>query len=145
VSSKRMFCTFYLGTEWFGIDVTMVREVLPPAQTTSVPLAPGGVLGLFGLRGQIVTAIDLAARLGRRPRGDAAGHGILLREPQDTSLVVDRVGDVVEVGEDRFEKPPQTLPDAERGIVLGAYKLDRGLLVEVDPVGVLSIEEAFGG
>jgi purine-binding chemotaxis protein CheW len=48
------------------------------------------------------------------------------------SLLVDRIGDVVEVDEAIFEAPPETLTGPGRELILGAYKLDDTLLLALD-------------
>ena len=55
--------TFRLGGALYGVDVTQVQEVLHQQQRTRVPLAPRTVAGLVNLRGQVVLAVDLRARL----------------------------------------------------------------------------------
>lgn len=47
-------------------------------------------------------------------------------------LVVDRVGDVVEVGEEIREAPPDTLQAQERELIAGVYKLEECLLMAPD-------------
>src|SRR5262249_7183438 len=48
------------------------------------------------------------------------------------SLLVDEIGDGLEVPESLFERPPQTLDGAAREMVLGAYKLPERLLLILD-------------
>jgi purine-binding chemotaxis protein CheW len=48
------------------------------------------------------------------------------------SLLVDEIGDVVEVGPERFEVPPDTLDVGLRRLITGAYKLDSSLLLILD-------------
>ena len=43
---------------------------------------------------------------------------------EPVSLLVDEIGDVVEVGPGSFETPPDTLDAALRPLILGAHKLD---------------------
>ena len=57
------YVTFTVGTELLGIHIDQAFEVLPSREITPVPLAPEAVLGFINLRGQIVTAIDLSAKL----------------------------------------------------------------------------------
>ena len=66
---------------------------------TGVPLAPEVVAGLINLRGQIVTAIDLRRRLGVRDRpADELPMNVVVRTGDGAvSLLVDEIGDVVEV------------------------------------------------
>jgi len=48
------------------------------------------------------------------------------------SLLVDSIGNVVEVDEQTFENPPQTLVGNLRALIIGVHKLDQGLLHIVD-------------
>jgi purine-binding chemotaxis protein CheW len=48
--------------------------------------------------------------------------------------LVDRIGDVIEVSDDDFETPPSTVTGVARDLIVGAYKLDGRLLLELDTV-----------
>lgn len=127
----RQLCTFHAGNLFLGIDVRQVQEVFRYQKMTRVPLAPGAVRGLINLRGQIVTAIDLRARLGLPERsGDRLPMNIVVRQGEDVvTLLVDEIGDVIEVTADSFESSPPTLRGPIRTLVEGAYKLPQGLLL----------------
>ena len=128
------FATFRLGGYLFGIEVVKVQEVLRYQRMTAVPLAPPQVAGLINLRGQIVTALDLRSRLGLPARpDDKLPMNVVVRTPEGSlSLLVDEIGDVIEVGEDSFERPPATLIGPARLLVRGAYKLDDRLMLVLD-------------
>ncbi len=131
------FCTFEVGADLFGILVDEAKEVIRLDEVTPVPLAPDHVRGLVNLRGRILTVIDLERRLAVAGGPSAGGlasaqHGLVLDvETGGLCLAVDRVGDVVEVDDDAFEAPPETMPEALRTMLLGAYKIgtERLLLV----------------
>lgn len=132
--STRQLCTFFLDGHHLGIEVTQVQEVIRYQELTPVPLAPVEILGLINLRGQIVSALDLRRRLGlpARPDGEAPMN-VVVRTPEGSlSLLVDRIGDVLEVDENDFELPPETLDGLPRLLLKGAYKLDEGLLAVLD-------------
>jgi purine-binding chemotaxis protein CheW len=48
------------------------------------------------------------------------------------SLLVDEIGDVVEVEEDTFERPPETLRGTVRSVITGVHKLNDRLLLVLD-------------
>jgi purine-binding chemotaxis protein CheW len=48
------------------------------------------------------------------------------------SFLVDEIGDVLEVEESAFERPPETLHAAARALIRGAYKLDERLVLLLD-------------
>lgn len=129
-------CTFHLGRERLGIPAAAVTEVLRHGPTTPVPLAPPGVVGLVNLRGRIATVVDLRVRLGRphRKKAPAGGSfGVVLRSRRNVvSLLVDRIGDVLEVDEATFEPPPETVREPARSLIAGTYKLKKGLVLVLD-------------
>ena len=103
------YCTFVLDGHLFGVPVSSVQEVLRAQALTSVPLAPLEVAGLLNLRGQIVTSLELRARLGLRPRpADAPSVNVVVKtaDGNAVSLVVDEIGDVIEPPREAFEAPP---------------------------------------
>jgi purine-binding chemotaxis protein CheW len=130
-NNMRTFCTFHLGELCLGIPVNEVQEVIRSHAMTRVPLANEAIRGLINLRGQIVTAIDLRNVLKLQPRcSEALPMNVVVRDgDQAVSLLVDHIGDVVEVGEQSFELPPSTLCAQLRELITGAYKLPERLLL----------------
>ncbi len=128
------FATFWLGTGLYGIEVERVREVLRTQDITSVPLAPTTVAGLINLRGQVVTTIDLRERLQLEAPDSEAERMlvVVLVAGESIAFLVDRIGGVVDVNDDQFEPPPDTLQGLVRELVLGAYKLEGQLLLGLD-------------
>ena len=127
----QQFCTFFLQDEFLGVPVQQVQEVIRYQEMTRVPLMPNTIRGLINLRGQIVTAIDLRRRLGLPDRtGSELPTNVVVRtEENAVSFLVDEIGDVLEVDEAGFEKPPETLSGESRDLVLGVYKLEKRLLL----------------
>jgi purine-binding chemotaxis protein CheW len=128
------FCTFYLDKLLFGVELKGVQEVIRALDITKVPLAPSVVSGLMNLRGQIVTALDLRLRLELEPRpADMRPMNVVVRSDDGAiSLLVDEIGDVVEVEEDTFERPPETLRGTIRSVITGVHKLNDRLLLVLD-------------
>ena len=147
MADDRQFCTFLLDGLLFGVEVQEVQEVIRYQAITHVPLAPPVIQGLINLRGQIVTAIDLRRRLelpalpeDRRPMN------VVVRTGEDViSLLVDEIGDVVNVEEDTFERPPETLTGLARQLIRGAYKLENRLLLNLDTQKAVRIHQDFDG
>jgi purine-binding chemotaxis protein CheW len=128
------FSTFFVADLFFGVDVLDVQEVLRSQQMTPVPQAPEIVEGLINLRGQIVTAIDMRRRLQLPPQaGDRPSMNIVIRTPDGAvSLLVDEIGDVLEMDGSAYERPPQNLDPGAREIIRGVYKMKDGLLLVLD-------------
>lgn len=141
MSATTQFCTFAVDDLLFGVDVTRVQEVIRFQEMTRVPLAPPVVHGLINLRGQIVMAVDLRERLGLAPRSDQElPMNVVLRGTEGSvSLLVDSIGDVIEVDEEAFEVPPSTMVGAQRQVIDAVCKLPGRLLLVLDPERALAI------
>jgi purine-binding chemotaxis protein CheW len=143
VSHSQQFCTFYVDRQFFGVPVQQVQEVIRYQEMTRVPLVPRVIRGLINLRGQIVVAIDLRRRLNapERPE-DQLPMNVVVRTPDGAlSLLVDEIGDVLEVQEETFERPPETLQGIARELVLGVHKLPSGLLLILDTEKAVNVAE----
>jgi purine-binding chemotaxis protein CheW len=134
MAQTSQFCTFYLDKLLFGVELKSVQEVIRSLEMTRVPLAPAVVSGLINLRGQIVTAVDLRRRLELKPAspGQLAMNVVVRSEDGAVSLLVDEIGDVLEVDESTFELPPETLRGSVRGMILGVHKLKDRLMLVLD-------------
>jgi purine-binding chemotaxis protein CheW len=137
----RQLCTFYLDAHVFGIDVVRVQEVIRYQEMTRVPRAPKEVSGLINLRGQIVSAVDMRRRMGMPPRADGQlPMNVVVRTQEGpVSLLVDEIGDVLEVDEGTVERPPDTLSGRAKDLVRCVYKLEKGLLLVLDPEQVVTL------
>jgi purine-binding chemotaxis protein CheW len=142
--ATRQLCTFYLDGHFFGVDAQSVQEVIRYQEMTRVPLTPECVNGLINLRGQIVTAIDMRKRLGLPDRpADKRPMNVVVRSDEGAvSLLVDQIGDVIEVYSEDFETPPDTLRGPARELVQGAYKLDGRLLLVLNTTETVQLTAA---
>ena len=134
MSDRQQFATFFLGDNYFGVEVERVQEILRSQEMTPVPLSSPVVRGLINLRGQIVTAIDLRRRLGLPERGEGQPlmNVVVRSSGGGVSLLVDDIGDVVETCAASFESPPETLPLNLRAMIIGIHKLDDRLMHILD-------------
>jgi purine-binding chemotaxis protein CheW len=131
---SEQLATFSLLDAHYGVPVSRVQEVMQGQLATRVPLGSDAVSGLMNLRGEVVLVLDLRARLALPPRAeDAVPMSIVVHvDGEVISLLVDRIGDVVEVVPDLFETAPETLQGPARELILGAYKLPDRLLLALD-------------
>lgn len=133
--------SIWLDKQLVGIPVLQVQDILGPQRITAVPRAAGEIAGVLNLRGRIVTAIDLRVRLGMAPRAaDAATMSVVVDHKGELySLLIDQVGEVLDVPLDRFEADTTALSPAWRELSRGVFRLDKQLLVLLDVGRVLQI------
>jgi purine-binding chemotaxis protein CheW len=132
--SSGQYSTFFVGDLFFGVDVLRVQEVLQYQQMTRVPQAQDVIEGLINLRGQIVTAIDMRRRLRLPSRGDGQTpmNMVVCTEDGAVSLLVDEIGDVLDLDAATYERPPENLSSGARELIRGVYKLKDRLLLVLD-------------
>ena len=128
------FSTFFIADLFFGVDVLHVQEVLRFQPMTPVPQAPDVVEGLINLRGQIVTAIDMRRRLQMEKLGGGQSPmNIVVSTPDGAvSLLVDEIGDVLDMDAANYERPPDNLDPAARELISGVYKMKDCLMLVLD-------------
>lgn len=143
MNTTRQFCTFQLGQLLFGVEVLKVQEVIRHQPMTHVPLAPPTVRGLINLRGQIVLALDLRRRLelppADPPNAEPCMNVVVRDDDGAVSLLVDEIGDVLEIDDGRFEPPPETLHGVARELVQGVFPLPGQLLLILDTAKVTTL------
>ncbi len=132
--NRQQFCTFFLKDQFYGVPVQQVQEVIRYQEMTRVPLVPPVIRGLINLRGQIVMALDLRRRFGMEDRPDSQlpMNVVVRTDDGAVSFLVDEIGDVLEVDEEHFERPPETVQGLARDLVRGVYKLQERLMLILD-------------
>jgi len=128
------FVTFTVADQRFGVPVSRVQDILTPERISPVPLAPPAVRGSINLRGRIVTVVDVRTRLGLPSRVDEQKEmGVTVEQRgEHYTLLVDRIGDIIELPSNRHEDKPSTLDAAWRDVTGAVFRLDEGLLVVLD-------------
>ncbi len=140
---------FYLDGALFSVNIRLVREINPHIDITAARRGPSFVKGLVNLRGQIVTVIDLADRLGlgHRPIMDGSRLVILKTNSElaalddcefetcddKVGLLVDKISDVVTPGADQLESPPPNLKGVGSEFLSGVCKTD------IEAMGILNV------
>lgn len=126
--------TFFVDGEMFGIEVMKVQEVAREPKVHPVPLAPRFVRGLANLRGQIATAIGLREAFCKEvlPEGVSQMSVVCKLDGNLVSLIVDGIGDVVEVSEVSQEAAPDTIHAGVKKYIKSVYKMNGGFLSLLD-------------
>ena len=137
---EERYFTVKVGGEWFGMPVACVHTVFLVEALTRIPLAPPAITGLVNLRGRIVTAICLRARLGMKPRppGQLLAIGIEHRG-EALALVVDKAGDVLTLTDAGRIETPRHMPPARAALTESVRQLENGLVCILDLAAVFDL------
>lgn len=135
------YVSFWIDGQLLGVPVRVVQEVLNSQEIARTPRARPEIAGLLNLRGQIVTAVDLRKRLSLPERdGDSEPMNVVVRQGGESfSLLVDAVGDVIDVGGQQPDAPPPTLDAQWKDVTSGVYRLEDRLVVVVSVEAILDL------
>ncbi len=143
LDSLETFVTFTVQNQLFGIPVKRVQDVLALDVIAPIPLSTAEVSGSINLRGRIVTVIDVRRRLALPPSDNAAKGrrmGVTIESGAEFySLLVDSVGDIMNLHAHDRENNPATLDPLWREVAEGVYRVEGSLLVVLDIERLLDI------
>jgi purine-binding chemotaxis protein CheW len=135
------YVTTMIGGQLFGMPISRVQDVFMPERLTRVPLSSGDVAGVLNLRGRIVTAIDMRARLGLPKNEDGKppmAVGVELRG-ESYGLLIDSIGEVLKLADDSREVNPVNLDPRMEKMAAGVHRLDGQLMVVLDVDRILEL------
>lgn len=135
--------TFGIGQEVYGVPVLQAQEVLKVPEIAKVPGAPGHVLGIINLRGNVVTVLDMRRRLrlAERPLDDAARIIVVETGENVAGILVDRIEEVVELAADQLAPLPDVGDRDNANVLSGVAHLGEDMLILVDVDKLLSPED----
>ena len=129
---------FRIGEQEFCVDIMAVREIRGWVPVTPLPRSPGFVRGVINLRGAVLPILDLAARLGLPPTETTARHVIIVAQVghQVIGVLVDAVSDIITVGENIVQPPPDLASSKVRNFVQGLLAIESRMvsLISLDRV-----------
>lgn len=127
----RQLVVFSLGAEEYGVPITLVQEIIRHTPPRPIPGSPSHVEGVINLRGRIIPVVDLRLRFGVAGDRPAESKIVIVEMPELTvGIVVDEVREVLSVGADQCEPPPEGAGDAD--YLDAVAKLEGRLLVILD-------------
>lgn len=141
LESTNQYVSFWIDGQLLGVPVNLVQEVLNPQKIARTPRARREIAGLLNLRGQIVTAVNLRERMGLSPLSeDRQSMNVVVRQGSESfSLLVDEVGDVIDIAGEPFEPVPHTLDARWKSVTLGVFRLERRLFIILNVPAILKL------
>ena len=136
MAERVKYATFFLSGIYFGLPAVRVQEVLECLEVVQVPLAPAALPGIINLRGQIIPVLDLGRRLDLLPTENQTREQsrmmVIRTEECPLSMLIDRVGEILDVDSGCFEEPAETLKSTIRAVTTHVCRLDERLLLILD-------------
>lgn len=127
---------FRLDREWYGVEITKVREVIRVGKMAYLPSCEEHIAGIVNLRGYILSVTDLKPVLGLSHREPTEKARIIAIESGvfETGFLVDEVVESIEVSVSKIEPVLLTLPAERAKYLKGQCKVNDKL------IGIVNVE-----
>ena len=145
------FLQFELDGEFYGIDITKVREINGLMDITAVPQTPVFMKGLINLRGKVVPVIDLRLKFGLPEASYDERTSIIVIEFQSIhgqvqiGIVVDTVSEVINLPAGNIEPAPNFGVRLRSEYIKGMAKARDRVIIILDIDLILTDEELTFG
>lgn len=145
--NTRLYFTFILGKELFGVSVNSIREVIKYSRVFTVPRTPEYIRGVINLRGEVVPVIDLYSRFyDNRGHVDENTSIIIVELTEDDEkttigVMIDSVNAVTGLVVDSIEDAPETGNRIRMDFIEGIGKDGNQFIILLDIAKILNIEE----
>lgn len=124
---------FSVGGNYYGINVSKVREILPYSAPTPVPNTHPAVEGVFMPRGEIITIVNLSKSLGLNlPTENSDMYIITNFNKLNVGFHVQKVHGIHRLSWTQINMPDATINGGGQGVATGIVKLGEKLLVILD-------------
>lgn len=134
-NTEERFLVFKLGDSRFAMMLLAAKEVMAPRKTTPIPSSNKIINGILNLRGDVITIIDLKAKLGitTKPNNDSEASFIILDDNQYSyGIMVDAVETVLSIKNDQIEDISETMDKSKATHAKRLAKVDGKLILILD-------------
>jgi purine-binding chemotaxis protein CheW len=145
------YLTFRLGKEIFAAHVGKVLNILEMTKITPVPQAPGHMLGVINLRGNVLPVVDARIRFGIEDTKYTSDTCIIVtdiylgNEHVQIGALVDAVNEVIDIAPGDIQPPPSIGSKYKSEYIegMGKKRDDFIMILDVDRVFMPDDEESL--
>ncbi len=140
--SGNRYLSFALGEEDYAIPLLSVKEVIAVPEITPIPFSPSHFLGIMNLRGQVISVIDLRAKLQVKAVKSAETAIIICDlSPLCLGVVVDSINSVLAPTADELSGRPDIQSQKNPDYITHVCRRDKKLILFLDVAKTLGVED----
>jgi purine-binding chemotaxis protein CheW len=126
--------TFILGAERYAIDIDNVAEISAPRPHTRVPNSDPRTVGIFSLRGSIVTLLDIRSKLKQPPPAGGKERQVIIVHdgPGLAGFEVDRVLRPARIARAAIDPQPVVAAGEQSDFIRGVVRDENSLTIVLD-------------
>ena len=103
------FVVFFLNGNLYGVSADKVAEVSQPLAIVALPNAPGWLLGIGNLRGEIVAIVNLPKIIGENSPVSTKKTKLIVLKTKNTdapiAFPIDKLNEIVQSNDVKYETP----------------------------------------
>jgi len=144
---EEKYLMFFLNTEFYGIPILKVNEIIGLMEVTHVPRTPEFMKGIINLRGKIIPVIDLRLKFNMPERAYDEQTCIIIVEipiqgqKSFIGIIVDKVAEVVSIQSADIELPPQYGQECDNNFLTGIGKVKDKVIMLLEIEGIITCQE----
>jgi purine-binding chemotaxis protein CheW len=142
-SVENEYLTFWLGNEYYGIDILIVQEIRTFEHVTTIANMPSHIKGVMNLRGVIIPIVDMRVKfnLSEITYNEMTVVIILNIGKRIVGIVVDSVADVVLLEVEDVQPPPNFASALDTQYITGLASHNELMLVLMDIQKLMNSDE----
>lgn len=128
-----------MGSEYYGLPIEAIKEIIKPLATTRFPKSPPFVEGVIDLRGEILPIVNLRKIFGLEPMPltDDSRYIDVQMDDFRVGIIVDAVSEVMHIAVSLTEPAPPIIEGVDGRYLKGIARLPDKLVL------LLNLEEIF--
>lgn len=144
MAAEKQYVVFRLEGQFYGAEITVVREVSYLSPITRLPNTPPFVEGVIDLRGEVMPVIDIRKRLGLPPHAADGETRVLILSVGDmrSALVVDGVDQVLTLKDEQITPSDSRVVLHGQDYVIGVARTSEKLVIIMDLARMISTAAA---
>lgn len=137
--SEKQYIIFDLGQEEYGIEITLVQEIIRMPKVTKLPNTPSYILGITNLRGKILSILDLSKRLNLQETENTENTRIIVVKIKDQAfgIKVNAVNEVLSINAEAIEGAQEISTSVDHAYICGVAKFDERLILILDILNII--------
>lgn len=139
---ENKFLLFKIGEEIYGIEISIVQEIINVVPITQVPSTPNFIKGIINLRGDILSIVDVRTRfmMEERPYDDLTCIIVVEKYGEKIGIVVDEVHEVKYIRKGNLAPPPSAKLAFQNQFIKSLGHVDEDVVLLVDAEDLLYYE-----
>ena len=120
------YSVFFTSDNYFGIEISAVREVIPIPKISKIPNVPRQVLGIFNLRSNLISLVDIRPLLGfKLKKKQNSDMVLILGDGKFTfGILVEKVMDFIMVEKSKIQIPSNNISKKITNYISGLFEME---------------------